>query len=120
MSSGIARQEIQDNESNSEFVCDQQDLPINPNKGFVKMDISIKNLIIDKLNHLTEAVFDESLSNEQKVALLKETHVLISTLNNLPVDNKATNYFVDCEKNDAQSDVVALDGGRFENIKINL
>ena len=116
MSSGIARQEIQDNESNSEFICLQQDLPINPNMGYVKMDISIKNLIIDKLNHLTEAVFDESLSNEQKIALLKENNVLISTLNNLPVlpvDSKATNYFVDCETNDAQSDVVALDGGRF-------
>ena len=122
MSSEIAgnREDQEIDESNSEFECLQHDLPVNRDdlKVFVKMDLRTKYKIINKLNEFTQALFDESLSNKQKIDLLKENNEMVSTLNNLPVlvDNKATNYFVDCETNDAQSDVVALDGGRFESI----
>ena len=118
MSSEVAELEDVD-ETNSEFICFQQDLPIDDhNKVFMKIDLSTKNTIIDKLNELTQALFDTSLGNEQKIALLKENKEMVSTLNNLPVlvDSKAINYCGDCETNDAQSDVVALDGGWFESI----
>ena len=120
MSSEIAgnREDQEIDESNSEFECLQQDLQINRDdlKVFVKMDLPTKYKMINKLNEFNQTLFYMSLSNEKKVAFLKENNEIISTLDNLPVlvDNKATNYFVDWETNDGQSDV--LDGGRFENI----
>ena len=120
MSSEIAgnREDQEIDESNSEFECLQQDLQINRDdlKVFVKMDLPTKYKMINKLNEFNQTLFYMSLSNEKKVAFLKENNEIISTLDNLPVlvDNKATNYFVDWETNDSQSNV--LDGGRFENI----
>ena len=118
--SGLDNREAQHNESSSEFVCTQQDVPVNRddlNNVFVKMDLLTKNKIIDKLHKFTETLFEESLDNGQKIALLKGIHEIVSTLNYLPVlaDSKATNYFVDCEEDDAQSvvDIFALDTGRF-------
>lgn len=50
--------------------------------------------MINRLNHLIEAVFDKSLSEEQKIVLLKENNEMISDLNNLPIIEDRTTSLV--------------------------
>lgn len=126
MTFGMRRQETQydesntpDNESNivdnesstAEIVRFQQG---GLNKVSVKLDMSTKNKVINRLNHLTEVVFKKSLSEEQKIDLLKENNEMISVLNSLPilVDDATTKCLIECETNDGQGDEFASGRGR--------
>ena len=88
----VSDQVTQDNELNTkEIICYHQD---GLDEVFVKLDLSTKYKVINRLNHLIEAVFDKSLSEEQKIVLLKENNEMISDLNNLPIIEDRTTSLV--------------------------
>jgi len=82
--------ETEANSEQSDLIClqnpgqvlvDQGEL----NKVYLKMESTLKNEVIDRLNTLSQSLFNKSLTDDDKQNLWRENNTLISTLNELPI-----------------------------------
>jgi len=89
LNSQLTKQSV-DTANSDEFICMNNPNEVLVDQGelsnvFLKIELSFKNELIDRLNFLSQSLFNKTLTDEQRINVWKENNAIISSLNDLPV-----------------------------------